>query len=58
MSYIFANPNPLDKMVGDCVVRAISLCEDLSWEEVYLSLCVMESTDYQHSFAIAVAMFR
>ena len=27
MSYIFANPNPLDKMVGDCVVRAILLCE-------------------------------
>ena len=27
MSYIFANPNPLDKMVGDCVVCAISLCE-------------------------------
>ena len=41
MSYIYDNPNPLDKMVGDCVVRAISLCEGLSWEEVYLSLCVM-----------------
>ena len=36
MSYIFANPNPLDKMVGDCVVRAISLCEDLSWEALLM----------------------
>lgn len=41
MSFIYTNPNPLGRNVGDCTVRAISICEGLSWEEVYLSLCVM-----------------
>jgi hypothetical protein len=41
MSYIYANPNPNGRNVGDCTARAISLCEDLMWEEVYLSLCVI-----------------
>lgn len=41
MSFIYTNPNPLKRNVGDCTVRAISICEGLSWEEVYLSLCIM-----------------
>ena len=41
MSYIYTNPNPNTRMVGDCTVRAISICEGLSWEEVYLSLCMI-----------------
>lgn len=38
--YIYANPNPQDKKVGDCTVRAISLATDQPWEDVYLDLCL------------------
>lgn len=33
--YIYANPNPGNKTVGDCVIRALSLLLDLSWDQVY-----------------------
>ncbi len=29
------NPNPLGKRVGDCVIRAISAAENLSWFDAY-----------------------
>ena len=38
MSYIFYNPNPAGKLVGDCVVRAISRVENLTWEESFTRL--------------------
>lgn len=39
MAFIFFNPNPDRAIVGDCVIRAISLLMDKSWEEVYLDVC-------------------
>ena len=36
----FYNPNPLNKRVGDCTVRAISKLLDQSWEETYTGLTV------------------
>ena len=39
-NYVYVNPNPRDKKVGDCTVRAICLATDQSWEDVYLDLCV------------------
>lgn len=33
--YVYANPNPGNKTVGDCVIRALSLLLDLSWDQVY-----------------------
>lgn len=33
--YVYANPNPGNKIVGDCVIRALSLLLDLSWDQVY-----------------------
>jgi hypothetical protein len=39
MSFILSNPNPKGKNVGDCVVRAISICMDRSWEDIYTDLC-------------------
>ena len=33
--WIEFNPNPLGKLVGDCVIRAIAAVEDLSWDEAY-----------------------
>ena len=36
----FYNPNPKNKMVGDCVIRAISKALNQTWEETYIDLVV------------------
>lgn len=38
MSYINYNPNPVRKLVGDCVIRAISKCLNKDWEDTYLAV--------------------
>lgn len=38
--YRFYNPNPCGKAVGDCVIRAVSKVENISWEQAYISMCV------------------
>ena len=38
MKYIKYNNNPKNRKTADCVVRAISLALDKSWEDVYLSM--------------------
>ena len=38
MSYIYFNPNPLGKSVGDCVIRAVSKLTGQDWETVYLGI--------------------
>ena len=35
MSYIYENPNPMGKRVGDCAIRAIAIAEGLTWDEAY-----------------------
>lgn len=40
MSFVPTNPNPTGAMVGDCVVRAISIAENRKWQDVYVELCV------------------
>lgn len=34
------NPNPHGRSTGDCVIRAISIAENLPWIVVYVELCV------------------
>lgn len=34
------NPNPIEKRVGDCVIRAISKVLDQDWEKTFIDLCV------------------
>lgn len=34
------NPNPCNRRVGDCVIRAIAKATDKGWEKVYVDLCV------------------
>ena len=34
------NVNPLDKYVGDCVIRAISLATGQSWYKTYIEICI------------------
>ena len=36
--FIFKNPNPCKKVVGDCVIRALSILLNLSWDETYEDL--------------------
>lgn len=38
MAYIYANVNPKNKLVNDCVVRAISLATGKTWDEVFWDL--------------------
>ena len=38
MSYIYYNPNPDGKHVGDCVIRALSVVLCDTWENVYADL--------------------
>lgn len=38
MSFVIVNPNPMRKNTGDCVIRAIAVAEDMSWDEVYEDL--------------------
>lgn len=33
------NPNPANNLVGDCVIRAISILTDKSWDYVFDTLC-------------------
>lgn len=39
MKWIYYNPNPENKNVGDCTVRAISKLLNIDWESAYLLLC-------------------
>lgn len=38
MSYIYFNPNPLGKRVGDCVIRAIAKLTGQDWTTVYIGI--------------------
>ena len=38
MSYIYFNPNPMGKRVGDCVIRAISKLTGRNWKSTYLGI--------------------
>ena len=51
--FVFYNPNPAGKLVGDCVIRAISKVEGQSWEDTFVGivaesfkLCDMPSSNY------------
>ena len=51
--FVFYNPNPAGKLVGDCVIRAISKVEGQSWEDTVVGivaeafkLCDMPSSNY------------
>lgn len=38
MGYVYYNPNPDGKSVGDCVVRALSAIFNDSWDNVYADI--------------------
>lgn len=38
MGYVAFNPNPMNKRVGDCVIRALSFVTDKSWDDIFFDL--------------------
>lgn len=40
MRYQYANPNPDQIQEEDCVIRAIALLENKSWDDIFLDLTV------------------
>lgn len=38
--YSHYNPNPANRSVGDCTIRAISKALNQSWDKTYVGLCV------------------
>lgn len=38
MDYSYFNPNPQQKSVGDCTIRALSMALDQPWEKTYTDL--------------------
>lgn len=38
--YIYYNPNPAGRSVGDCAIRAISKALDIDWEDAYAKVVV------------------
>jgi len=46
MGYVNYNPNPRRKLVGDCVIRAISKAMNMDWEDVYLDIMMQGYSMY------------
>ncbi len=38
--YIHANPNPNGVYVEDCVIRAIAIATDRSWDDIFIHICL------------------
>ena len=38
MAFLMFNPNPKNARVGDCVIRALSIALERSWEDIYTDL--------------------
>ena len=41
MRWKYYNPNPSANLVGDCVIRAISLATGKSWDTVYMEVATL-----------------
>lgn len=60
MAFIYYNENPDDLRVGDCVIRAISKIEGMSWYDTYIDLCSqgMEMSDWGDSNRVWMAYLK
>lgn len=41
LGFVYYNPNPKNKTVGDCVIRGVSIVMGQSWDETYTDLCTL-----------------
>ena len=44
MAYVYYNPNPSKKLVGDCVIRGIAKLTNQDWKDVHVELCLQSYT--------------
>ena len=40
MAYVYYNPNPSGKRVGDCVIRGIAFVTEQTWDTTYIDICM------------------
>lgn len=52
--WIKANPNPAQKEVPDCVIRAISIALNMRWLDVYDDLCELGRQEFNMPSADSV----
>ena len=38
MAFVYYNPNPQNKLVGDCVIRAVGKLTNKEWEDAYMAI--------------------
>ena len=43
--FVYYNPNPLGKSVGDCVIRAIAKATGQPWDDVYIQISLQGFKD-------------
>ena len=60
MSFVFFNPNPRGKRIGDCVIRAISKLTHHSWSDTYIDIALngFELCDMPSSNSVWAAYLR
>lgn len=46
MAFIYYNPNPARKAVGDCTVRALTILLNDTWQHIYADLCMQGAFMY------------
>lgn len=58
--FVYTNPNPNKKLVGDCVIRAVSIVLDQTWLETYDGIAAVgrELRDMPSSNAVWDAYLR
>ncbi len=58
--WIEYNPNPCDRRVGDCAVRAISKALDTTWESAYITLALngLQMCDVMNADSVIGATLR
>lgn len=54
MAFVFENPNPKNNLVGDCVIRGISILMDRPWEYTYIEIVAQGYTMYDMPSSNAV----
>lgn len=60
MNWVYFNPNPMARRLGDCAVRALSAALDVSWEDAFtmLSDAAFAMADMPSSDAVLGAVLR
>lgn len=58
--YMYYNPNPRGRKVGDCAIRAVAKATDQTWMQAYMDLYVlgMQLGDLANSDAVWTAYLR